>query len=192
MDKSSLNNFNDQIPDSVFNILGSEIKLILCLRDPVERAISAYFHHIKRDRISYESQRILDVGHLYGIIDMGFYSQHLNAWLKKFSLANFKVLIYERDIKQNKQQTIEDICGFLGVDHQLFPPSANLNKYHNRGLQYRIESDGVYLISPDSDERRTVVINQDELKQLRKIYRADYMSLQTTLNLDLSEYWKFD
>ncbi|MGB5636025.1 MAG: sulfotransferase domain-containing protein [Waterburya sp.] len=183
--------FNDQIPDSVFNILGSEIKLILCLRDPVERAISAYFHHIKRGRISYKSQRILDVGHQHGIIDMGFYSQHLDVWLKKFSLDNFKVLIYERDIKQNKQRTIEDICSFLRVDHQLFPPATNLNKYHNRGLQYRIESDGVYLISPDSDDR-TVVINQDELQQLRKIYRADYLSLQRTLDLDLSEYWKFD
>lgn len=183
--------FNDRIPESVFNILGSQIKLILCLRDPVERAISAYFHHIKRDRIDYKSQRILDVGHLYGIIDMGFYSQHLNVWLKTFSLDKFKILIYERDIKQNKQQTITDICGFLGVDHQLFPPSSNLNKYHNRGLQYRIELDGVYLISPDSDETEKV-INKDELKQLKQIYYADYKSLQKTLNVDLSEYWTLD
>ncbi|HEY9770865.1 MAG TPA: sulfotransferase domain-containing protein [Coleofasciculaceae cyanobacterium] len=183
--------FNEQIPESVFNILSSDIKLILCLRDPVERAISAYFHHIQRDRITYESQSIFDVGHLYGIIDMGFYSQHLNAWLKKFSLKNFKVLIYERDIKQNKQQTIENICGFLGVDPQLFPPSTNLDKYHNRGLQYSIEAEGVYLICPENSDR-TIVITQDELHQLRQIYRADYLSLQKTLNLDLSEYWKFD
>lgn len=183
--------FNDQIPRSVFNVLGSKVKLILCLRDPVERAISAYFHHIKRGRISYKSQRILDVGHLHGIIDMGFYSQHLDAWLKQFSLNNFKVLIYEKDIKQNKQQTIENICSFLTVDHQLFPPSTNLNKYHNRGLQYRIEPDGVYLVAPDS-EAQTIVINQDELKQLRQIYRADCLALQRTLNLDLTEYWKFE
>ncbi len=183
--------FNEQIPDSVVNILGSKLKLILCLRDPVERAISAYFHHIQRDRIAYESQSILDVGHLHGIIDMGFYSQHLAAWLKTFSLDNFKVLIYERDIKQNKQQTIENICDFLDVDPQLFPSLTNLNKYHNRGLEYCIEADGVYLISPDS-KNRTIVIKQDELQQLRQIYRADYLSLQKTLNLDLSEYWKFD
>ena len=183
--------FNDQIPNSIFNVLGSEVKLILCLRDPVERAISAYFHHIKRGRISYQSQRILDVGDRHGIIDMGFYSQHLNVWLKTFSLDNFKILIYERDIKQNKQQTIIDICSFLGVDHRVFPTSTNLNQYYNRGLQYRIESDGVYLISPDSDKRETV-INQNELKQLRQIYRADYLSLQRTLNIDLSSYWKFE
>ncbi|MGF1591532.1 MAG: sulfotransferase domain-containing protein [Pleurocapsa sp.] len=183
--------FNEQIADCALNILGSELKLILCLRDPVERAVSAYFHHIQRDRIAYKSQSILDVGHLYGIIDMGFYSQHLAAWLKKFSLDNFKILIYERDVKQNRQQTIKNICGFLGVDPQLLPPSTNLNEYHNRGLKYYIEAEGVYLISSDSNER-TIVIKPEELQQLRQIYRADYLLLQKTLNLDLSEYWKFD
>lgn len=183
--------FNDRIPQSVHNLLGSDLKLILCLRDPVERAISAYFHHIKRDRIDYQNQSILDVGHLFGIIDMGFYNQHLNAWLKKFSLDNFKVLIYERDIKQNKQETVKDICNFLSVDHQLFPTSTNLNKYHNRGLKYTIQPDGVYLINPDSEEK-TIVIREAELQQLREIYRTDYLSLQETLNTDLSKYWKFD
>jgi hypothetical protein len=183
-------NFNSQIPESVHQLLGDQLKLILCLRDPVERAISAYFHHIKRDRICYKSQRILDVGHLYGIIDMGFYNYHLNAWLRKYSLDNFKVLIYERDIKQNKQQTITDICNFLEVDHQLFPPATNLNQYHNQGLKYRSEADGVFLIFPNRKEEK-LVISRDEIQQLRKIYAEDYQALQQTLKIDLSEFWKF-
>lgn len=182
--------FNDKIPDSVFNVLGSDVKLILCLRDPVERAISAYFHHIRAGRIDYQSQGILEAGYYNGIIDMGFYSQHLNVWLETFSLDNFKVLIYERDIKNNKQQTIEQVCDFLQVDSQLFPPSTNLNKYHNQGLQYRIEADGVYLISSESD-LTTMVIKPEEVRYLRKLYRADYLSLQKILDLDLANYWKF-
>jgi hypothetical protein len=182
--------FNRHIPASVHQLLGDQLKLILCLRDPVERAISAYFHHIKRDRICYQSQRILDVGHLHGIIDMGFYSQHLDAWLSKFSLDNFKVLIYERDIKQNKQRTIAEICNFLQVDHQLFPPATNLNQYHNQGLKYRSTADGVFLIFPDRDQEQ-LVINRDEIQSLRKIYQEDFQALQHTLQVDLSEFWQF-
>ncbi|NJL51964.1 MAG: sulfotransferase domain-containing protein [Hydrococcus sp. SU_1_0] len=184
-------NFNLHIPESVHQLLGSELKLILCLRDPVERAISAYFHHVKRNRICYQSQRILDVGHLYGIIDMGFYSQHLNAWLSKFSLDNFKFLIYERDIKQNKQRTIVDICNFLEVDHQLFPTTANLDKYHNQGLKYRSTEDGVFLIFPNRNQEK-LVINRAEIQSLRKIYQEDFQSLQHTLQVDLSEFWQFN
>jgi hypothetical protein len=182
--------FNRHIPESVHQLLGDQLKLILCLRDPVERAISAYFHHIKRDRICYQTQRILDVGHLHGIIDMGFYSQHLNAWLRKFSLDNFKILIYERDIKQNKQRTIVDICKFLQVDHRLFPPATNLNKYHNQGLKYRSTDDGVFLIFPDRNQEQ-LVINRAEIQFLRKIYQEDVHALQDTLQVDLSEFWQF-
>ena len=182
--------FNDDIPGSVFNLLGSKLKILLCLRDPVERAISAYVHHIRQERINYKSQSIFDVGHLHGIIDMGFYSQHLNAWLEKFNLENFKILIYERDIQYNKQKTIEDICDFLEVDYRLYPTSINLNEYHNKGLQYRIDKDGIILI-PSDGESELLVVARDEIKQLRKIYYEDYLSLQKITNLDLSEVWGF-
>jgi hypothetical protein len=182
--------FNKNIPNSVFNVLGSKVKLILCLRDPVERAISAYFHHIRRNRFSYETKSILEIGHLYGIIDMGFYSQHLKVWLEKFKLDNFKILIYEQHIKKNKEKTIEDICDFLDVNYQLYPASTNLNTYHNRGLQYRIDETGVFLLSPD-EKIESMVVSLDEIKQLREIYYDDYLSLQKIIDLDLSKSWGF-
>lgn len=181
--------FNHQIPQSVYDLLGAKTKLIICLRNPVHRAISAYFHHIKRDRIDYKTQSILDVGHLHGIIDMGFYAQHLNAWLTKFDLNNFKVLIYEKDIKQNKQQTIVDICNFLGVDHGLFPTATNLNQYHNKGLKYRLSEEGAFLIFPDRDETE-LVVSPEEIIKLKQIYAEDSQALQSILKLDLSELWQ--
>ena len=179
--------FNHQIPQSVYNILGAKVKLILCLRNPVHRAISAYFHHIKRDRIDYKTQSILDVGHLHGIIDMGFYAQHLNAWLAKFDLSNFKVLIYEQDIKKNKQQTIENICNFLGVNYSNFPADTNLNQYHNKGLKYRLSEEGAFLIFPDRDETE-LVVTPKEINQLKQIYAEDSLALQRILKLDLSQW----
>lgn len=181
--------FNRHIPQSVYDLLGAKVKLIICLRNPVHRAISAYFHHIKRDRIDYRTQSILDVGHLHGIIDMGFYAQHLNAWLSRFNLRNFKVLIYEKDIKQNKQQTIIDICEFLRIDHQLFPTAANLNQYHNQGLKYKLTEEGAFLFLPDNEQPQ-LVVSPEEIAQLKQIYAEDAAALQDILNLDLSEFWQ--
>ncbi|MEL6494226.1 MAG: sulfotransferase domain-containing protein [Cyanobacteria bacterium J06623_7] len=50
--------FNTQIPQAVRTILGAKTKLILCLRDPVHRAISAYFHHIKCDRFEFSLNQL--------------------------------------------------------------------------------------------------------------------------------------
>ncbi|MEL6494664.1 MAG: sulfotransferase domain-containing protein, partial [Cyanobacteria bacterium J06623_7] len=181
--------FNPHIPQSVHNILGSKTKLILCLRNPIHRAISAYFHHIKRDRIDYKTQSILEVGHLHGIIDMGFYAAHLKAWLTEFDLSNFSTLIYERDIKQNKQQTIEKICNFLGVDYGLFPSTTNLNRYHNKGLRYEVNEAGAFLIFPDRDEPELVVTPED-IAELKQIYAADARELEQILDTDLSKLWQ--
>lgn len=180
--------FNHQIPQSVYELLGAKVKLIICLRNPVHRAISAYFHHIKRGRIDYRTQSILDVGHLHGIIDMGFYAQHLNTWLNRFNQNNFKVLIYEKDIKQNKQQTITDICEFLRIDNQLFPTATNLNQYHNQGLKYYVDEKGAFLILPDSGQPQ-LVVSPDEIAELKRIYAEDSGALQEILSLDLSELW---
>lgn len=182
------NGFNQNIPSSVFNMLGANVKLILCLRNPVHRAISAYLHHIRFDRIDYTQQRILDIGKRYGIIDMGFYYQHLSVWLETFKLSNFKILFYEKDIKVNKQKTIEKLCDFLDIDPALYPKSDSINDFHNKGLTYKFTDEGVKIKeSPAAAE--SLVISNSEIKAIHEIYHDDTVALEQLLNTDLSD-WK--
>jgi hypothetical protein len=181
--------FNRNIPESVLNVLGSQVKLIVCLRNPVDRAVSAYLHHVRHNRIDPKSESIIDVGHRYGIIDMGFYYQHFQIWLEKFSLEQFKVLLYEQNIKQNKESTIKDICEFLSVDHQLQPVSSNLEKFHNKGLSYFKEEGQVYINDSDNSTPY-LAIKADEIAQLKKIYQQDVKQLSCLIPIDISE-WNF-
>jgi len=72
---------------------------------------------------------ILEVGHKRGIISMGLYYSQLCEWLKYFRQDQFLILIYEYDIKHNKEQTLIRVFRFLGVDEQLKP--ASMEKRYN-------------------------------------------------------------
>jgi Sulfotransferase domain len=181
--------FNSCIPESVFNVLGSKVKIIVCFRNPIDRAISAYLHHIRHNRISFKEQSILDTGHLYGIIDMGFYAQHLEHWLQKFDFDNFQFLIYEQDIKKDKKLTIKKVCDFLTVDYQLYSPVADLQKIHNKGLQYYRNEKGAYLVNEEKSEDH-LVVSQEDINKLKHIYFDDVLSLEKKANLDCS-LWNF-
>ena len=60
---------NLRIPPVVRRILGPEVKLILSLRDPVQRAISAFHHHLRAGNLE-AGDTIRQQGHRFGIIDM--------------------------------------------------------------------------------------------------------------------------
>ena len=180
--------FNHNIPASVHSMLGPDVKLILCLRNPVRRAASAYLHHVRFNRIDYTKQSILKVGKQYGIIDMGFYYKHLSTWLSVFNLTNFKVLFYERDIKVNKEKTLKGLCEFLGINPSLYPPSDSINEFHNKGITYKNTEDGVF-IQPNSSEKSSLVISKSELEAIYEIYRDDISQLETLLDTKIPE-WK--
>ena len=105
-----------------------DLKLIVALRDPVQRAISAYYHFIRSRKIAPNSQ-IMDVGHTNGILTMGFYAQQIRNWLRFFAPEQFLFLIYEDDIVQNKEKTLKRIFQFLEVDDTFQP--ANMEKKYN-------------------------------------------------------------
>jgi len=104
------------------------IKLIVSLRDPVQRAISAYYHNVRARRIA-PTQPLKQVWHKYGIISMGLYHSQLCNWLTFYPINQFLILIYENDIAQNKKSTLRRVYRFLGVDDTFEP--EHLQKQYN-------------------------------------------------------------
>lgn len=92
------------------------VKLIICLRDPVERAISSYYHQVTRGRLS-PLKTLRDQMHTHGILSMSYYEQHLETWFKEFPQEQFHVLVFEEDIRpdKNKLATVDAVCDFIGV-----------------------------------------------------------------------------
>jgi hypothetical protein len=99
-------------------------KFIVILRDPVERAISAFYHHIRARRIP-PTASILQAGKRLGILSMGYYDQHLEHWFSEFDSERFLILIFEEDIKANPMNAMKKVFRFLDVDEEFVPPGAD-------------------------------------------------------------------
>ena len=96
--------------------LTPEAKLIICLRDPIERAISSYYHQVTRGRLS-PLKTLRDQMHTHGILSMSHYDQHLETWFEHFPQEQFHVVVFEEDIRpdENKLATVDAVCDFIGI-----------------------------------------------------------------------------
>ena len=111
------------IPDLVRQEL-PEVKIIVVLRDPVHRAISAYRHWLRRRHFSpltgleYAATRNPKTR----IIEYGHYAQHLAAWGNVFPKNQILQLVFERDVVANPESGLRRVYRFLNVDESFRPP----------------------------------------------------------------------
>lgn len=123
------------------NIKGkvSDAKIIILLRNPIERAFSQYFHNRRQraepigtfeDALSAEALRKKDnfFKH-YFYIDTGLYFAQVKNFIEVFGNENILVLFYE-ELNSNPKLFYLKIFNFLGIN-----PLSNVNYslYENRG-----------------------------------------------------------
>lgn len=98
-------------------------KIIVSLRDPVERALSQHRHMVRLglvppDNLSFEAA--LESNPTY--VEQGLYHQHLSRWIKAFGDAQVKVFLLE-DIQRDGSRVARDVFAFLGADPDHDPPA---------------------------------------------------------------------
>ena len=100
------------------------VRVIAVLRDPVERAYSAWwmYHRSHHDRLSFEEaleaepSRLADGwGHPFAYRGNGQYSHHLARWRSVLHPDQMLVLRFE-DLVNNTGTTLATVCDFLGVE----------------------------------------------------------------------------
>jgi hypothetical protein len=112
-------------------------RIIIMLRDPIERAFSHYlmdvkfgahdkkssfYHDLMRSHKSQE--KIYDNLRLH--VEFGMYYEQLKRYFDEFGRQQVKVIIYEEFI-QHPEQTVNDVLAFLGVNYTL----TGIKKQHN-------------------------------------------------------------
>lgn len=112
-----------------------DLQFIVSLRDPVDRAVSAYKTLIRGGYLSPKSN-ILDVAHRHGILSMGEYSRHIERWFKYFSSSRFLFFIFEEDVTKNRERTTAQMYDFLNVDPSFVPGDLNQRKHPSLGSFY--------------------------------------------------------
>jgi hypothetical protein len=113
--------------------------ILFILRDPIERAFSAYYHLVrdKRETLTFEegldqeAWRIANNWHgMWHYKTRSLYFQQVKPFYESFSKV--KIVLYE-DYKKNPQMVVSDICGFLGIDSNYQAPQEK-TKYNATGL----------------------------------------------------------
>lgn len=172
---------NPRITEDVVAQLGSDLKIISSLRHPVIRAISAFFHHVQRNRIKSGSS-LSDYYSKYGLVDMGFYAAHLLPWHAAFGENKNLTLIMERDIISKPQGGIKKVCEFLDISP--YEGNYDRNKASNIGIK-KIWKSGVI----SSEIENSPYVTGEEIKFLVELYQDDMNALRESLHEDLPE-WK--
>jgi hypothetical protein len=95
-----------------------DLQLVVCLRDPVARAVSAYFHHMNAGRYPPSVSLLGAIERYPDIREFGLYATQYTAWLERFPADRFLVLVYEEDIAPDdaKKATLDRVFGHIGVD----------------------------------------------------------------------------
>lgn len=190
-------------------------RLIFLLRDPVERAHSAFWYYITRGILcpgeSFEDF-IRNEGHplRQEIIHYGFYDRHLSRFFQYFDDSQCLLLRYE-NLRADPRATMQCVCRFIGVD--LFDGDAklcretNVTKYPTsqplyalgRRLWKPVQRAANDLVPSLVDRVRSMgkrwflrsdrpALSDSARQYLRKTYAPTMSNLEQTFNLDLAPW----
>lgn len=105
-------------------------RLIVVLRNPVERALSALTHLVRTRRIAPPrnvDELLLGKKHIrirgHGVISKGLYYRQLMAYSRLFNRSQMLVLIFEEDIARAPEAGLAQVCRFLGI-HAVAPHTS--------------------------------------------------------------------
>ncbi len=154
-----------------------QIKLIILLRNPVDRAFAHWNMQRFKDRepldfldaLKEERNRLAELPAIesrrFVYVDRGFYSGQLERVFEFFQREQVKIVKFE-DFRDRKQETLDEIFEFLGVKRL-------------RGVRDKDRNIVPYERAMRSDER----------KYLSGVFSAEMTKLEQMLGWDLSD-WK--
>ena len=100
------------VPKRARTLLGSDLRLIYIVRNPVDRVISHHYHMSRANRIARDINEAVRTSS--SLIEYSRYWMQLSAWLEHFGPERFRVILFEEYIR-NQSATLADLAGFLGV-----------------------------------------------------------------------------
>jgi hypothetical protein len=107
-------------------------KIIISLRNPVERAHSHYLHEFREGRETRPFREALETdeartekgwGVSFQYIEQGLYADQVERYIKAFGRANVLVILFEDFIRETLV-VMEEVARFLDIDPACFPESA--------------------------------------------------------------------
>jgi len=112
------------------------IKLILCLRNPIDRAYSHYWMHRSASQLDIPFEDAIIMEKMY--VDMGFYSKQLKRYHKCFTRDQILILLFD-DIVNHPEEEITKVLQFLNVSTHI-KADVLKNSYANPAKQFKVKA----------------------------------------------------
>lgn len=164
------NNFN--IAARIRQKLG-DIPLILMLRNPVDRYLSALTHHMMKGRIGWLGE-VTEINDCLGLISLGFYHQIYEVFANEFTSIHtflYDDLVADKVALLNKIMSQLDLKNDIKSKHLDFIVNSKAEKIHSIENMPSLP----YLSHAVKDE-------------LRSIYHKEVLGMQGVLKRDLTHW----
>lgn len=185
-------------------------KIVVQLRNPVDRAYSDYCMLYRRGTVSSEIHKFLGSrdNPQPRFLNDGLYNQHLKRFLDFFPSNNVKIILYE-DIRTTPKKVVTNVNDFLGLadvgtelqlverantkDAPLLPLAMRRTLAPAKGLVAPLRSKPWFktIHGVLSKEMTYPELSPDLRQSMRDFYSKDVQDLGTLLQRDLS-YWLRD
>lgn len=197
-----------------------DIKIIVSLRDPVERAFSQYEHTKFAKDKDWPSFKEAREEVPEKIIGPGFYYKHLKKYFENFPKGNILVLLFGKDIQDNPVKTVNKIHQFINIELGFTPQLAKVKinpsgfKRNPLGriihkkitprlgkipLGKKIKESSVlkkvyYGLTGNlsSEDKRRAVEQKKQSEYLKKLYHKDTQKLEKLIDRDLSHWASYN
>jgi hypothetical protein len=181
-----------------------DAKLIVSLREPVQRAFSIYHMNLRTEGHN-EGLSFLEALKVDKILQRT-YHEALSAYLAHFDRSQFKIVLFE-DLAKNTMATIQSVFEFLGVD-PAFEPDLKISNpggvprskwFHKLMTNDKLRTwSRTYL--PESVvykakdlrslnlDKAKMVLTEEERAVAYAFYRDDILRTQDLIGMDLSRW----
>lgn len=193
--------------------LNPAMHLLVCLREPVDRAFSDYLDLIKNDQFDGSFEAALD--RIPRLVERGRYATHLRRYVDEFPCDQLHVGLFD-DLQTDPQRYADDVFAFLGISGLALPPAALQRrmpagvarsaasaaaakrasrlvlKLGLRRLRSRVKRSALLrrmLYRSYKSDRP--VLQPDVARDLRRRFAAEVADLDDLLGMPVSERWGY-
>jgi len=160
------------VPERIYKDLGKDIKILILLRNPVDRAYSQYLMNVRRsletksfeEAIESEKERIKEGFfnfRMFGYVERSLYLKQIKRLLKFFPVENMFFIIFETEFLNKREETIKKVFDFLNISTNV---EVNVNIKSNPASlpRFKIVNDFLY--------------SDNFLKKIGRILIPDYIT----------------
>lgn len=132
--------FFKNIPERIKEVLGTDLKIIIVLRQPARRAYSHYLMSKRRgfENLDFKTALKEEYSRLkedtyynknhFSYISRGLYYDQIKRYIDVFGIENVKVFIFENNIINNIDDTLKQLQDFVAVPYQKLDASKKSNE----------------------------------------------------------------